>query len=64
MCLFRKGLKGASVRGVSAWSSYCVSAYADDVTVFIYGQADVLTPSGALAVYEGASSARINWAKK
>lgn len=38
-------------------------AYADDVTVFISNQSDVVCLQNALALYEKASSARVNWAK-
>ncbi len=40
-----------------------ISAYADDVTVFISDQNDVNILIEAIGQYEKASSARVNWGK-
>ena len=40
-----------------------IAPSADDVIVFITGGEDVKVLSNALKVYEGASSARVNWGK-
>ncbi|MBN3281143.1 YTX2 protein, partial [Polyodon spathula] len=40
-----------------------VSAYADDVTVFVRGDADVQALQQTLNEFQRASSARVNWAK-
>lgn len=40
-----------------------VSAYADDVTVFVSGDADVKALQQTLNEFQKASSARVNWAK-
>jgi len=69
-------LKGFHIQGDFNGSSVSVSAYADVVTVFITGQGDIqilsksITGQGdiqilskSLAVYERASSWKVNWAK-
>lgn len=56
-------LKGFRISGDVNGSKVAVSAYADDVTVFIAGQEDIQTLCKSLAVYDRASSAKINWAK-
>lgn len=40
-----------------------LSAYADDVIVFIKGQNDIETLGQTLALYEQASSVKVNWSK-
>ncbi|TDH11028.1 hypothetical protein EPR50_G00081890 [Perca flavescens] len=40
-----------------------VSAYADDVNIFVCSQTDVQCLQDALSLYERATSARVNWAK-
>lgn len=40
-----------------------VSAYADDVNVFIQGKEDDLFLQESLALYKKASSAKVNWGK-
>ena len=40
-----------------------LSAYADDITVFVKNTQDVKVLSGALYVYEKASTAKVNWDK-
>ncbi len=40
-----------------------LSAYADDVTVFINGQDDVINLTKSIEVYERASTAKVNWSK-
>ena len=63
LCFIRARLTGFSVPGVMKGSTIALSAYADDLTVFITGGEDVKVLSNALKVYEGASSARVNWEK-
>ena len=62
-CFLRAKLTGFSVPGVMKGPTIALSAYADDVTVFITGASDVKVLSNALKLYEGASSARVNWEK-
>ena len=59
----RKGLGGLTCHGAGAQSAVALSAYADDVTVFIRGQEDVECLIKSLTLYEQASSARVNWEK-
>jgi len=40
-----------------------LSAYADDITVFVNNAGDINCLSEALSLYEKASSAKVNWAK-
>ncbi len=40
-----------------------LSAYADDVTVFINGQDDVINLTKSIEVCERASTAKVNWSK-
>ncbi len=64
LCRLRGRLSGLSLPGSSDLvHPPTVSAYADDVSVFITGQADVKCLQDTLSLYEGASSARVNWAK-
>ncbi len=37
--------------------------YADDVTVFINGQEDVINLTKSIEVYESASTVKVNWSK-
>ena len=46
--------------GVMKGPTIALSAYADNVSVFITGVEDVMVLSNALKVYEEASSARVN----
>ena len=40
-----------------------ISAYADDVNVFVQGQEDIQELKDSLVLYERAASARVNWEK-
>lgn len=40
-----------------------VSAYADDIYVFVKDQRDVSLLGSSLALFERASSAKVNWGK-
>ncbi len=40
-----------------------MSAYADDITLCISGQNDVMALKARIGQYEKASSARVNWEK-
>lgn len=58
LCRLRRDLSGINVmRGIS------ISAYADDVTVFISNQNDVNILTETMRNYGKASSARVNWGK-
>ncbi|KAI4883755.1 hypothetical protein NFI96_007667 [Prochilodus magdalenae] len=57
----RAELQGFSMRGLQ--ERVALSAYADDITVFLKSQADVHALLRVLGLYMGASSARVNWAK-
>lgn len=63
LCFLRARLTGFSVPGVMKGPTIALSAYADDVTVFITGGEDVKVLSNALKVCEGVSSGRVNWGK-
>ncbi len=56
-------MSGFIVPGLSQSSSITVSAYADDVTVFVNHEKDIKALVNALNVYEKASSAKVNWDK-
>lgn len=43
--------------------SLSVSAYAADISIFVTSQADVQGLANTLSLYEGASSAHVNWAE-
>ena len=64
LCFLRAKLTDFSVPGVMKGPMIALSAYADDLTVFITGAEDVKVLSNALKVFEGASSARVNWVKR
>lgn len=57
----RAKLKGLTLPGMGHSSSVVVSAYADDVNIFISNQDDVNELSESLNMYEKASSAKVNW---
>ncbi|XP_059578699.1 transposon TX1 uncharacterized 149 kDa protein isoform X1 [Alligator mississippiensis] len=62
----RRRLSGVALpvaTGPSARPRLRLSAYADDVTVFLNTQEDVRALADCQRAYERASSARINWAK-
>jgi len=56
-------LSGFIVPGLSQSSSITVSAYADNVTLFVNNEKDINALVNALNVYEKASSAKVNWDK-
>lgn len=59
----RKVLSGFTIPLYSQGSGIIVSAYADDVTVFVNHAKDIKALSNQLDVYEKASSAKVNWDK-
>ena len=59
----RNRIKGLSLPGMLSSPPLTVTAYADDVNVFIQDQGDVQVLVDSLALYEKASSATVNWAK-
>lgn len=64
LCRLRDRHSGLSLPGLSVLDrSRTVSAYADDTSVFVTNQAVVQCLQATLSLYEGASSARVNWAK-
>ncbi|KAL7838651.1 hypothetical protein AOLI_G00270550 [Acnodon oligacanthus] len=56
--LIRKRVKGVSIQGSPCVS---VSAYADDVSVFVSNRVDVQELEDCLQTYSAASSAKVNW---
>lgn len=58
----RQGLSGLTLAEKKE-NMISLSAYADDVTVFITGQTDIQILEQKLALYEQASSAKVNWSK-
>lgn len=63
LCLLRRKLKGLTINGSLRKESIILSAYADDITVIVQQQEDILNLKGSLKVYERASSASLNWDK-
>ncbi len=63
LCRLRKNLSGIHFPDVNNMYRISISAYADDVTVFISDQNDVNILIEAIGQYEKASSARVNWGK-
>ncbi len=59
----RSRLSGLMFPGLSQRPSLVISAYADDISVFIRDQRDVALLVDSLKLYEWASSARVNWEK-
>ncbi len=59
----RRDLKGFSIPNDVNCNKIVLSAYADDVTVFINGQDDVINLTKSIEVYERASTAKVNWGK-
>ena len=57
----RKGLTGLTL--AEDEKTVSLSAYADDVTIFVTSQHDIQTLEQELSLYERASSARVNWNK-
>ncbi len=62
LCQLRKNLQGFAIKGFEN-RLIKVSAYTDDITVFIKNKRDVEALTESLNVYEKASSARVNWDK-
>jgi len=62
LCLLRKNVSGVCV-GNSIYNTIKLTAYADDITVFVKTQADVNKIKNCLCLYEKASSAKLNWSK-
>ncbi|KAL7843426.1 hypothetical protein AOLI_G00249380 [Acnodon oligacanthus] len=58
--LIRKRVKGVSIQGLPCVS---ISAYADDVSVFVSNRVDVQELEDCLQTYSAASSAKVNWGK-
>ncbi|XDV49743.1 hypothetical protein PO909_018933 [Leuciscus waleckii] len=63
LCRLRRNLNGVLIPNGDISSIVSVSAYADDVTVFIKGQDDVTVLTKNIEQYEKASSAKLNWGK-
>ena len=63
LCRLRSRLRGLSLPGLAHNPPVVVSAYADDVNVFIHDQHDVQQLQESLVCYGRASSARVNWEK-
>lgn len=64
MCLIRRDLNGILLPGINSSSRVSLSAYADDITVFITSQNDVDILTGIIRKYERASSAKNELGKK
>lgn len=63
LCQLRKELTGILIPDLKSAFKVSLSAYADDVTVFIKSQDDVKVLTKIIGKYEKASSARVNWGK-
>uniref|UniRef100_A0A669D6D2 Reverse transcriptase domain-containing protein n=1 Tax=Oreochromis niloticus TaxID=8128 RepID=A0A669D6D2_ORENI len=63
LCRLRSKLRGFSLPDLVQSPPVVVSAYADDVNVFITDQKDVQELQECLVLYGNASSARVNWDK-
>ncbi|KAK2897108.1 hypothetical protein Q8A73_013488 [Channa argus] len=64
LCRLRSRLGGVSLPGFSGMSlPLTVSAYADDLNVFVTNQWDAWCLEETLSLYEEATSAKVNWAK-
>lgn len=63
LCLLRRKLNGLTINGSLRKESIILSAYADDITVIVQQQEDILNLKESLKVYERALSARLNWDK-
>lgn len=59
----RGKVRGLSLPGPSNDKSVVVSAYADDVNVFLKDKQDFLVLKQGLQLFENASSAKVNWTK-
>lgn len=63
LCKLREKMSGFNTSGIIKNSRTVLSAYADDITVFVNNTQDVKFLSDALDVYEKASSSKVNWDK-
>lgn len=63
LCLLRIKLTGILVSNKPEAEAIKLSAYADDITVMVRNTHDVQVIKEALKIYEGASSAKLNWQK-
>ena len=63
LCRLRSKLTGLCLSGLQQSSPITVSAYADDVTIFIKTQEDIQNLTSSLELYEKAASAKVNWGK-
>lgn len=63
LCRIRRDLNGILLPGINSNSRVSLSAYADDITVFITSQNDVDILTGIIRKYERASSGKLNWGK-
>lgn len=63
LCRLRRDLSGLYFPDVNIMHGISISAYVDDVTVFISNQNDVNILNETIGKYEKASSARVNWGK-
>lgn len=64
LCRLRDRLAGFSLPGsCGSERSLILTAYADDVHIFVSSQEDVECLQDALCIYENATSARVNWGK-
>ncbi|KAJ3599422.1 hypothetical protein NHX12_033385 [Muraenolepis orangiensis] len=64
LCRLRSQLSGLSLPASCGLEHPpTLSAYADDVSIFVSSQRDVQCLQDTLSLYERASSARVNWAK-
>lgn len=61
--VLRKHLSGLTVPGVPNSLSVKLTAYADDITVFVKNDRVVKAFSACLHKFEKGSSTRINWGK-
>lgn len=59
----RKNLNGFSIPNYINCDKIVLSAYADDITVFIHGEDDVNNLKKNIELYEKASTAKVNWNK-
>ena len=65
LCRLRGKISGLSLPGLPDPDlSLTVSAYADDLNVFVSNQQDISNLQETLSLYAKASSARVNWEKR
>lgn len=64
LCLLRNKLSGILVSEKPEAEAIKLSAYADDITLIVRNKHDIQGLKEALKIYEGASSAKLNWKKK